>query len=389
MGLREGKMKDTNSDMDVLDKFNISAFCDEWGPEKVVQVYDPQTGMTGILIIDNTAKGPGKGGIRIAENLTPYEIFRLARTMTWKCAITDLPFGGAKGGISANPEKIDKLRYIRAFARRIAPFVPSLYIGAPDLGTGEKEMAAFVDEIDNVDGATGKPVEIGGVPHELGTTGYGVAIATDIAVKKLRLKLSDLRVTVQGFGVVGSATAKYLTQMGAQIIAISGICGMAFNDKGIDVQEAIRVTQETGSVKNYRPAEEYQREKIFEVETDVFVPAATTDAVNMHTASLLKTKIIVEGANIAITKKAEDYLVEKDILVVPDFVANSGGLIGSYTEFIKKTHKETFDIIKEKITSAMNQVLDGFPNNDHSPREKALSLAKEKVLRAMQLRGRV
>ena len=195
--------------------------------------------------------------------------------------------------------------------------------------------------------------------------------------------------TVQGFGVVGSATAKYLTQMGAQIIAISDICGMAFNDKGIDVQEAIRVTQETGSVKNYRPAEEYQREKIFEVETDVFVPAATTDAVNMHTASLLKTKIIVEGANIAITKKAEDYLVEKDILVVPDFVANSGGLIGSYTEFIKKTHKETFDIIKEKITSAMNQVLDGFPNNDHSPREKALSLAKEKVLRAMQLRGRV
>lgn len=381
-------MKDKNSDMEVLDKFNISAFCDEWGPEKVIQVYDPQAGMTGILIIDNTAKGPGKGGIRISENLTPYEIFRLARTMTWKCAIADLPFGGAKGGISANPEKIDKILYIRAFARRIAPFVPNLYIGAPDLGTGEKEMAAFVDEIGNVDGATGKPVEIGGVPHELGTTGYGVAIATEIAVRKLGLRLSDLQVTVQGFGVVGTATAKYLSQMGAKIISISDIYGMVFNEEGIDVKEAIRITKKTGSVKNYRPAKESNREKIFEVESDIFVPAATTDAVNIYTAPLLKTKIIIEGANIAITEKAEEYLINKGVLVIPDFVANSGGLIGSYTEFIRKTHKETFEIIKEKISMAMNQVLGGFPNNT-SPRKKALSIAKEKVFRAMQLRGRV
>jgi glutamate dehydrogenase (NAD(P)+) len=380
--------KKRENEMDVVDRFNISAFCDEWGPEKVIQVYDSQTGMTGILIIDNTAKGPGKGGIRIAENLTPYEIFRLARTMTWKCAIADLPFGGAKGGISANPDKIDKIQYIRAFARRISPFVPSLYIGAPDLGTGEKEMAAFVDEIGNVDGATGKPVEIGGVPHELGTTGYGLAIATDIAARKLGLKLSDLRVSVQGFGVVGSAAAKYLRQMGATIIALSDIHGMVFNGKGIEVDQAFRVTQETGSVKNYRPAQECPRDEIFKMETDVFVPAASTDAVNMATASSLKTKLIVEGANIAITAKAEDALIQRGVLVIPDFVANSGGLIGSYTEFIRKTHKETFDIIKEKITSALNQVLDGFPKNHHSPREIALSLAKQKVLRAMQLRGR-
>lgn len=381
-------MENSHNEMDILDKFNISAFCDEWGPEKVIQVYDPQTGMTGILIIDNTAKGPGKGGIRIAENLTPYEIFRLARTMTWKCAIADLPFGGAKGGISANPEKIDKIQYIRAFARRIAPFVPSLYIGAPDLGTGEKEMAAFVDEIGNVDAATGKPVEIGGVPHELGTTGYGVAIASEIAARKLGLRISDLRVTVQGFGVVGSATAKYLSQMGAKIISLSDIYGMVSNEEGIDVEKAIRITRETGSVKNYRPAQEYEREKIFEMETDIFVPAATTDALNMNTAALLKTKMVIEGANIAITEKAEECLIQKGVLVIPDFVANSGGLIGSYTEFIRKTHKETFEIIKEKITGAMNQVQDRYPNNSSSPREIALSIAKEKVRRAMKLRGR-
>jgi glutamate dehydrogenase/leucine dehydrogenase len=309
--------------------------------------------------------------------------------MTWKCAIADLPFGGAKGGISANPEKIDKILFIRTFARRIAPFVPSLYIGAPDLGTGEKEMAAFVDEIGNVDGATGKPVEIGGVPHELGTTGYGVAMAAEITTRKLGLRISDLRVTIQGFGVVGSATAKYLSQMGAKVISISDIYGMVFNEEGINVGEAILVTKETGSVKNYRPGEEYQREKIFEVETDIFVPAATTDAINISTAPLLKTKIIIEGANIAITEKAEEYLINKGVLVIPDFVANSGGLIGSYTEFIRKTHKETFEIIKEKISMAMNQVLDEFPNNHISPRNRALSIAKEKVFRAMRLRGRV
>ncbi len=381
-------MKDKNSKMEVLDKFNISDFCDEWGPEKVIQVYDPKTGMTGNLIIDNTAKGPGKGGIRIAENLTPYEIFRLARTMTWKCAIADLPFGGAKGGINANPEKIDKILFIRAFARRIAPFVPHLYIGAPDLGTGEKEMAALVDEIGNVDGATGKPVEIGGVPHELGTTGYGVAIASEIAARKLGLRISDLRVTVQGFGVVGSATAKHLSRMGAKIISLSDIYGMVLNEGGIDVEEAIRVTRETGSVKNYRPAEEYPREKIFEVKTDIFIPAATTDAVNIGNTPLLKTRIIIEGANIAITEKAEEDLIGQGVLVIPDFVANSGGLIGSYTEFIKKTHKETFEIIKEKISMAMGQVLDGFTERDTSPRKKALSIAKEKVFRAMKLRGR-
>jgi glutamate dehydrogenase (NAD(P)+) len=222
----------------------------------------------------------------------------------------------------------------------------------------------------------------------LGTTGYGVAIASEIAAKKLGLRISDLRVTVQGFGVVGSATAKFLSQMGAKIISLSDIYGMVFNEEGIDVEKAIRVTRETGSVKNYRPAQEHEREKIFEVETDIFVPAATTDAVNMNTASLLRTKIIIEGANIAITEKAEEHLIHKGVLVIPDFIANSGGLIGSYTEFIRKTHKETFDIIKEKITSAMDEVLNGFPDRDISPRKKALSIAKEKVFRAMKLRGR-
>ncbi len=381
-------MNHTDNGMALQDEFNISAFCDEWGPEKVLQVHDPLTGMTGILIIDNTARGPGKGGFRIAENLTPFEVFRLARTMTWKCAIAGLPFGGAKGGINADPEAIDKIRYVRAFARGVAPFVPSLWIAAPDLGTGEKEMAAFVAEVGTLDGATGKPVEIGGIPHELGTTGYGVAIASEIAARNCGYRISDLHVSIQGFGVVGSATAKFLSQMGAKIIAISDIHGMVFNDKGIDIESAVRTTLKTGSVKNYRPGEEYDREKIFDVETDIFIPAAATDAVNLTNVGALKTRIIVEGANIAITGKAEEYLINNGVLVVPDFLANSGGLIGSYAELARKSQQETYEIIKEKITRAVSQVLDSVSRSNSSPREIALSLAKESVRRAMEFRGK-
>ena len=197
-----------------------------------------------------------------------------------------------------------------------------------------------------------------------------MAIASEIAAKKLGFQISDLRATIQGFGVVGSATAKFLSHMGSKIIGVSDIDGMVFNEEGINVEEAIRVARKTGSVKNYRPAEECDRERIFEVETDIFIPAAATDAVNIRNAPSIEAKMIVEGANIAITEKAEEYLLQKGVLVIPDFVANSGGLIGSYTEFIRKTQKETYEIIKEKITRAMEQVLDGFPNNHDSPREK-------------------
>ncbi len=150
---------------------------DEWGPEKVLQVYDPDTGMKGVLFIDNTATGPGKGGIRFAENVTPSEVFRLARTMTWKCASAGLPFGSAKGGIIANPNKVNKVEWMKSFAKMIKPYCPSQYIAATDVGTTELDMAVFAHEVGEMHACTGKPQELGGIPHELGTTGYGVSVA--------------------------------------------------------------------------------------------------------------------------------------------------------------------------------------------------------------------
>src|SRR5918993_2997344 len=150
---------------------------DEWGPEKVLQVYDPDTGMKGVLVIDNTATGPGKGGIRFAESVTPSEVFKLARTMTWKCAAAGLPFGGAKGGIIADPNKVDRVEWMKSFAKMIKPYCPSQYIAATDVGTTELDMAVFAHEIGDMHACTGKPQELGGIPHEIGTTGYGVSVA--------------------------------------------------------------------------------------------------------------------------------------------------------------------------------------------------------------------
>ena len=158
---------------------------DEWGPEKVLQVYDPDTGMKGVLVIDNTSTGPGKGGIRFAESVTPLEVFRLARTMTWKCAAAGLPFGGAKGGIIADPDKVDRVAWIKSFAKMIRPYCPSQYIAATDVGTTELDMAVFAHEIGDMRACTGKPSELGGIPHELGTTGYGVSVALETTLEVL------------------------------------------------------------------------------------------------------------------------------------------------------------------------------------------------------------
>jgi glutamate dehydrogenase (NAD(P)+) len=226
---------------------------DEWGPEKVLQVYDPDTGMKGILVIDNTSTGPGKGGIRFAESVSPLEVFKLARTMTWKCAAAGLPFGGAKGGIVANPNAVDRVSWMRSFAKMIKPYCPSQYIAATDVGTTELEMAVFAHEIGDMRACTGKPIELGGIPHELGTTGYGVSVALEASLEVLdRLPSSNLTrvqstlkelsygseggrertVTIQGFGNVGSFTAKFLDDLPRiKVVGVSDVSAFIYDRK--------------------------------------------------------------------------------------------------------------------------------------------------------------
>jgi len=382
---------------EVFDSLNVPGFLDRWGPENVVQVYDPQLGIRGVLVVDNTALGPGKGGIRMSATVTPREVFNLARTMTWKCALADIPFGGAKSGIRVDPFKVDKIKVMKAFARLIAQYVPEKYIAAPDMNTGENEIEAFVTEVGDLDGATGKPVSLGGIPHELGTTGFGVGVALETSLGLIGEKLglsedvSQVRVAIQGFGNVGYGIAKFLANKGATIVALNDYWGCVYNKDGIDVAEAEKhsyATSEQLSIKNYKNAQEIPRDDIFGVDCDVFIPCATQNAITVENESVFKAKLIVEAANGGVALDAEKALYKRGVIVIPDFLANAGGVIGSYAEYKKMSVEEAYFLIESKIKGNTKLILEEHLSSAVIPRDIAMKLAETRVLNAMNARTR-
>jgi len=372
---------------------------DEWGPEKVLQVYDPDTGMKGILVIDNTSTGPGKGGIRFAETVIPRDVFRLARTMTWKCAAADLPFGGAKGGIIADPSKVDRVAWMRSFAKMIRPYCPTQYIAATDIGTSELDMAIFAHEIGDMHACTGKPAELGGIPHELGTTGYGVATALQTAIEVLE-KLNStknlpskgqIKVAIQGFGNVGSFTARFLDSAGIRVVAISDVFGFIYNKDGLNIPRLMMDMKGKTRLSDLKEAYYDIRDKdeIFEIESDIFIPAAVGDVITDKTAPKLLghgVKLVVEAANLPTVPKAGESLHKNGVWIIPDFIANAGGVIGSFVEYQGRTEKEAFQLIEYKIVKIVKNVLTKAILEEESPRVIATEISKQKVYRAMLLR---
>ena len=369
---------------------------DEWGPEKILQVYDPDTGMRGVLVIDNTSTGPGKGGIRFADTVTPTEIFRLARTMTWKCAASGLPFGGAKGGIIANPNEVNRVSWMKSFAKMIRPYCPTQYIAATDIGTTELDMAVFAHEIGDMRACTGKPAELGGIPHELGTTGYGVASALEAAVEILEeLKSLDIsskkqtRVSIQGFGNVGSFTAKFLDASGIKVVAVSDASGFIHNKDGLNIPRLMKDMRGKTRFSDLKGYDVCDKEEIFEVDSDIFIPAAIGDVITEKTASKLlahNIKMVVEAANLPTVPSACEYLHKAGVWIIPDFIANAGGVIGSFVEYQGRTEKEAFELIKYKIVKAVRNILTEAVVRQENPRTLATEMSKQVVYRAMLLR---
>jgi len=369
---------------------------DEWGPEKILQVYDPDTGMKGVLVIDNTSTGPGKGGIRFADTVTPTEIFRLARTMTWKCAASGLPFGGAKGGIIANPNEVNRVSWMKSFAKMIRPYCPTQYIAATDIGTTELDMAVFAHEIGDMRACTGKPAELGGIPHELGTTGYGVASALEAAVEILEeLKSLDIsskkqtRVSIQGFGNVGSFTAKFLDASGIKVVAVSDASGFIHNKDGLNIPRLMKDMRGKTRFSDLKGYDVCDKEEIFEVDSDIFIPAAIGDVITEKTASKLlahNIKMVVEAANLPTVPSACEYLHKAGVWIIPDFIANAGGVIGSFVEYQGRTEKEAFELIKYKIVKAVRNILTEAVVRQENPRTLATEMSKQVVYRAMLLR---
>lgn len=372
----------------------LENFADEFGPEYVIEVYDKKIGLKGILIIDSLALGPGKGGIRITPTVDVPEVFRLARTMTWKCALAELPFGGAKAGIKASPEDIKnkerKKVLIQAFSKALKPVVPKLYIAGPDVNTTEEDMKWFAEANGDWKAATGKPANICmklfgkpsekcGIPHEYGSTGFGVAHATVVAAKHIGLDIKDATVAIEGFGNVGTFASQYLSDFGVSIVAVSDSKGVIYNDDGLDIKKLYNVKQKSGSVINYKPGKVLSNKEIFELPVDILIPAALPDVITKDNVNKIRAKIVVEAANIPTTQEMEEILHKREILVVPDFVANAGGVISSYAEYRGHNPKKMFALVEQKIKRNVKIVLNRAKKENVKPRDAALKIAQERV----------
>ncbi len=366
---------------------------DKFGPEYVVRVYDPKIGMEGFLVIDSTVLGPGKGGVRMTSAVTEEEVYRLARVMTWKTAIMDIPFGGAKAGIIWDGGSLEKKKeFIQSFARAIASLTPEKYITAPDINTGEIEMQWFVEATGDWRSATGKPSKyclkfMGidtkkcGIPHEAGSTGLGVAESARVACDLKGIDIKGARVAIHGFGNVGSFAYKFLQKMGAKVVAVADSSGAIFDEHGLADDELVNISMDPKKhIKDYpNPSAQISAEKFWEVETDILIPASTTDVINESNKDNIKAKIIVEGGNIPMQEEIEKELFQKGILIVPDFVANGGGVVSSYAEYMGYAQEKAFELLEEKVKKTTKIVLERSIKENKNPREVGIEIAKERI----------
>ena len=381
---------------------------DNLGPEYIVKVYDPKIGMEGFLVIDNTSNGPGKGGIRMTKNVTEQEVWRLARTMTFKNALAGIPFGGAKAGIvwpasaqamADKPGGSDELKkkYVQSFARAIKLFTPRKYIGGPDVNTGEKEMQWFVEETGNWRSATGKPANLCmkifgksgekcGIPHEFGSTGFGVAQAVLETAEFLHLDTRGARIAIHGFGNVGTFTYSYLQEAGAKIVAIADSSGAIFNDAGLDDIEIQKVIKKKQVVSDCKGCRKISNQEFWKIPVDILIPASVTDVINDSNKNDIRAKAIVEAGNIPMSEAIEEELYQKGILIIPDFVANAGGVISSYAEYRGYNPKKMFDLVERKIRTSTRLVLEKSSKLKKNPREVAVAIAKELIEEKMDKR---
>lgn len=377
---------------------DLQNFNDDVGPEKILEVYDPSTGMRGFTVIDNTALGPAKGGIRMTPSVNVREVFRLARAMTFKNALAGLPFGGGKSGIIYNRETDSGKKdvFIKSFARALKNLVPSEYIAGPDINTTENEMKTFVEAHGNFNSATGKPIDfckeingkkVCGLPHELGSTGIGVSYATQVALKHAGIPVSGAKIAIEGFGNVGYFTFKSLEEAGAKIVAVSDSKGCLYNENGLSFKEIEKVKKERGTVTAGK-GRLLPGHKLFELPVDVLIPGALPDVITRQNMNSVQAKIIVEAANIPIPLDVEQELSKK-ILIVPDFVANAGGVISSWVEYIGKDKNYMYKVVKDKITKNTEIVLLTAKKNLISPRDAAIQIAKNRVKNAMLKRDKL
>lgn len=365
---------------------DIFEMIDELGPEKVVHISNAAVGLRAIVVLDNTALGPSIGGVRMAPDVTLEECARLARAMSRKNAAAGLSHGGGKAVIFADPRAplAEKERLIRAFARAIAQLTD--YIPGPDMGTNEVCMAWVRDEIGR---SVGLPRVIGGIPlDEIGATGLGIAVAAEVAEPFVGIALDGARIAIQGFGAVGRHAARHLAEKGACIVAVADSGGTAMLADGFDLSRLEELKADGYAVTDYPGAERADRDAVIVARCDILIPAARPDIIDETNARDIKARLIIEGANIPATKAAEQTLHAKNVLVIPDFIANAGGVICASVEYLGGTESQALATITEKIRQNTWEVLSQVRDHGTLPRDAADALAENRLRQAMDLRRR-
>jgi glutamate dehydrogenase (NAD(P)+) len=360
---------------------------DEFGPFKVINIHEPSVGLRGTLVIDNVARGPSIGGVRMAPDVSTAECFRLARAMTLKNAAADLPHGGGKSVLYGDPAMpaAQKEEIVRGFACALAE--ESQYIFGPDMGTDEECMGWVRDEIGR---AVGLPSAIGGIPlDEIGATGWGVLHAIKVALDFRGLSLPGVRVAVQGFGAVGKHAARFLVAEGAVVVAVADSRGTVACADGLNVDKLLEIKAGGGSVIDYTDGAGVTTgdpDSIVGIPCDIWIPAARPDVIRADNVERLDAGMVVSGANIAVTAEAERLLHERDVLCIPDFIANAGGVICAAMEYQGASQAAALQAIEEKVSNNVQKVLELSQRDGCLPREAAVEMAMTRVRKAMQLR---
>jgi len=360
------------------------ALADSLGPRKVVHIQAPSASLRAIVVIDNIACGPAVGGVRMAPDVGLEECFRLARAMTMKNAAAGLPHGGGKSVIVGDPKMAaaDKERLIRAFAGAIRDLTD--YIPGPDMGTDERCMAWVKDEIGR---AAGLPRELGGIPlDEVGATGYGIMIAATVAEAQGHVTLKGARLAVQGFGAVGKNAARFLAEKGALLVAASDSQGTVVDPQGIDVARLVAWKQEGHSLRDFPGGRKAGRDAVIDADCDIWIPAARPDVIRKENVDRLKSRLVLQGANIPMTAEAEASLHRRGVVIVPDFIANAGGVICAAVEIRGGTAADAFRSIEEKIRANTAEVLAVAKKGNILPRQAAVAMAERRVRAAMSYR---
>jgi glutamate dehydrogenase/leucine dehydrogenase len=359
---------------------------------------------TGFRSQHNDARGPFKGGIRYHPQVTIEEVKALSMWMTWKCAIADIPYGGGKGGIICNPKEMSETeleRLTRRYAYSIADIIgPRTDIPAPDVYTGGKEMAWIMDTYSALKGnfgqpeiITGKPLAIGGSLGRAEATGRGLTFTVREAAKKLAIDLKQATVAIQGFGNAGQYAGQLLEDLGAKVVAVSDTKAAVFNKSGLNVESLRNHKEKNGSVSGFPDTKTISGEEIIETECTILIPAALENQITHKNASKISAKIVAEAANGPTTPEADETLFKNKVLLIPDILANGGGVTVSYFEWLQNLRREYWtesdvnDRLDRNISKAFADVYQTHEKHGVNMRKASTLLAIEKVADATRLRG--